>query len=45
MELLEAKVGAGAYLEAITKVNQAMEGKKEKRKVIFDTITHTANMM
>jgi hypothetical protein len=34
MELLEAKVGAGVYLEAITKVNQAMEGKKEKRKVI-----------
>eukprot|EP00953_Heterococcus_sp_UTEX-ZZ885_P013261 7578-Heterococcus_DN1.PRE.1 len=32
MELLEAKVGAGVYLEAITKVNQAMEGKKEKRK-------------
>ena len=33
MELLEATVGAGVFLAAVTKTNQALEGKKEKRKV------------
>ena len=32
MEIIEEKVGAGDFLEAITKINRTIEAKRDKRK-------------